>query len=174
VAVASARAGNVIGGGDWAGDRLVPDIVRAFMAGEKVHIRNPNAIRPWQHVLEPLSGYLLLAQRLYEDGPSFAEGWNFGPSEDDAQPVEWIVKSLCEKWGNGAGYLIDDGDHPHEANYLKLDCSKARARLGWRPRWSLSKALNAIVDWTKQYQAGNNLRLACLEQICEYGGKLND
>lgn len=167
-AVATARAGNVIGGGDWAGDRLVPDIIRAIMAGEKVLIRNPHAIRPWQHVLEPLSGYLLLAQRLYEQGADYAEGWNFGPSEDDAQPVEWIVQALCKKWGNGAGYFIDDGDHPHEAHYLKLDCSKARARLDWRPRWSLSTALDAIVDWTKRYRQGDNLRQVCREQIEKY------
>jgi CDP-glucose 4,6-dehydratase len=174
VAVASARAGNVIGGGDWAGDRLVPDIIRAIMAGEKVRIRNPNAIRPWQHVLEPLSGYLLLGKKLYEDGVSFAEGWNFGPSEDDAQPVEWVVRNLCEKWGGGAGYRIDDGDHPHEANYLKLDCSKARARLGWRPRWELAIALDMIVSWTKDYAAGVDLRNACLNQIHEYGRDLNE
>lgn len=168
VALASARAGNVIGGGDWATDRLIPDIIRAILAGEPVQIRNPHAIRPWQHVLEPLSGYLVLAQRLYEQGAEYAEGWNFGPSEDDAQSVEWVVRSLCEKWGRGAGYIIDDGDHPHEANYLKLDCSKAHSRLGWRPRWDLSTALNAIVDWTRRYQEGENLRQICLEQIEKY------
>ncbi len=173
-AVATARAGNVIGGGDWAGDRLVPDIVRAIMSGEKVHIRNPHAIRPWQHVLDPLSGYLLLARRLYEEGTSFAEGWNFGPSEDDAQPVEWVVRNLCEKWGNGADYLIDDGDHPHEANYLKLDCSKARARLGWRPRWDLATTLDRIVSWTKEYVAAGDVRNACRQQIDEYGRGLNE
>jgi CDP-glucose 4,6-dehydratase len=169
VAVASARAGNVIGGGDWAGDRLVPDIVRAIMAGEKVLIRNPNAIRPWQHVLEPLSGYLLLAQRLFASGADYAEGWNFGPADDDARPVEWIVRELCEKWGDGAGYLIDNGDHPHEAHYLKLDCSKARARLCWVPRWGLAAALDRIVSWTKEYIAGNDLRHVCQQQIIEYG-----
>jgi CDP-glucose 4,6-dehydratase len=168
VAVASARGGNVIGGGDWAGDRLVPDIIRAIMAKEQVQIRNPQAIRPWQHVLEPLSGYLLLAQRLYEQGAEYAEGWNFGPSESDAQSVEWVVCNLCEKWGRGAGYRLDAGDHPHEAHYLKLDCSKARARLGWRPRWDLSAALDAIVDWTKRYQQGGNMRQVCLEQIEKY------
>jgi len=173
VALASARAGNVIGGGDWAGDRLVPDIVRAIMAGEKVLIRNPNAIRPWQHVLEPLSGYLVLAQRLYENGIEFAQGWNFGPSEDDAKPVEWVVRNLCEKWGNNAGYQIDDGNHPHEANYLKLDCSKARTLLGWRPRWALATALDRIVSWTKEHVAGGDLRKACQNQIHEYGRDLN-
>ncbi|WP_041973056.1 CDP-glucose 4,6-dehydratase [Geobacter sp. OR-1] len=169
VAVASARAGNVIGGGDWAGDRLIPDIVRAIMAGEKVLIRNPHAIRPWQHVLEPLSGYLLLAQRLFENSVAYAEGWNFGPADDDARPVEWVVRELCSKWGNGAGYLIDDGEHPHEASYLKLDCSKARMRLGWRPRWDLATALDRIVAWTKEYIGGNDLRETCRLQIIEYG-----
>lgn len=169
VALATARAGNVIGGGDWAGDRLVPDIVRAIMAGEKVRVRNPHAIRPWQHVLEPLAGYLMLARRLYEIGPDFAEGWNFGPAEDDARPVEWVVRNLCEKWGDDANYLIDAGEHPHEANYLKLDCSKARSRLGWRPRWELSVALEKIVEWTRLYQSGGDLRKGCLQQIREYG-----
>ncbi len=167
-AVATARAGNVIGGGDWACDRLVPDIIRAIMAGEKVQIRNPHAIRPWQHVLEPLSGYLLLAQKLYEEGTSFAEAWNFGPAEEDAQSVEWVVKNLCEKWGEGADYLIDVGDHPHEANYLKLDCSKARSRLGWSPRWDLQTALPSIVDWVKKYLDRDDVRKVCLQQIEKY------
>jgi CDP-glucose 4,6-dehydratase len=139
------------------------------MSGDKVRIRNPHAIRPWQHVLEPLSGYLLLAQRLYENGPDYAEGWNFGPSEDDARPVEWIVRQLCEQWGDGAGYEIDAGEHPHEASYLSLDCSKARGRLGWRPRWGLSVALEKIVAWTRRYQACGDLRQECLNQIHAYG-----
>lgn len=168
VAVASARAGNVIGGGDWATDRLIPDIIRALMANQTVRIRNPHAIRPWQHVLEPLSGYLLLAQRLYEDGVTYAEGWNFGPLDDDAKPVEWIVKRLCDQWGNGAAYEIDNGNHPHEAHYLKLDCSKARTRLGWVPRWNLRKALDSIVEWVKAYQAGEDIRGCCVRQIEEY------
>lgn len=170
VAIASARAGNVIGGGDWADDRLVPDIIRAIMARTSVQIRNPFAIRPWQHVLEPLSGYLILARKLYEEGPTFSGGWNFGPSDDDAQPVEWVARKLCEKWGTGAAYLIDDDAHPHEANHLKLDCSKARRRLGWQPRWDLSTALDKIVSWTKEYIAGGDLRNTCLQQIQEYGG----
>jgi CDP-glucose 4,6-dehydratase len=168
VAVASARAGNVIGGGDWADDRLIPDIIRAILAGEPVKIRNPLAIRPWQHVLEPLSGYLSLAQRLYEDGVQFAEGWNFGPLDEDAQPVEWIVQRLCKLWGDGAQYLIDAGDHPHEAHYLKLDCSKVHSRLGWRPRWGLEKALESIVDWNKANQQGSNVRDMCIQQIEDY------
>lgn len=169
VAVASARAGNVIGGGDWANDRLIPDIIRAILAGAPVPIRNPHAIRPWQHVLEPLSGYLLLAQKLYEDGARYAEGWNFGPDEVDAQPVEWLVKRLCAKWGAGAAYLIDAGEHPHEAHYLKLDCSKAHAELGWWPRWGLEMALDSIVAWTKVFQSKGDLRTISLQQINAYG-----
>ncbi len=168
VALASARAGNVIGGGDWATDRLIPDVIRAILAGEPVRIRNPRAIRPWQHVLEPLSGYLLLAQRLYEEGVRYGEGWNFGPDEKDARPVEWLVRHICTLWGDDASYGIDKGDHPHEAHYLKLDCSKAGAELGWRPRWSLDAALESIVSWTKTYRDGGDLRSACLAQIEAY------
>jgi CDP-glucose 4,6-dehydratase len=147
VAIATARAGNVIGGGDWASNRLIPDIIRSILVVEPVRIRNPHAIRPWQHVLEPLSGYLLLAQKLYEHGPYFAGGWNFGPPDEDVRSVEWIVKRLCEQWGNGASYEIDKGEHPHEAHYLKLDCSKAGELLGWYPRWNLNKALTSILEW---------------------------
>lgn len=168
VAVASARAGNVVGGGDWATDRLIPDCIRALLQREEIVIRNPHAIRPWQHVLEPLSGYLLLARRLYGEGVAFASGWNFGPSEDDAQPVEWIVQRLCDMWGEGASFVTDRGEHPHEARYLKLDCSKARAELGWRPRWGLEKALNVIVEWTRAYRAAGDLRKICFQQIEEY------
>jgi CDP-glucose 4,6-dehydratase len=171
VAVASARAGNVIGGGDFATDRLIPDIIRAILAREPVLIRNPHAIRPWQHVLEPLSGYLLLAQRLCEAGVKYASGWNFGPLDEDAQPVEWLVKGLCSQWGDGAAYCIDAGDHPHEAHFLKLDCSKAKAELGWRPRWDLTRTLESIVQWTKIYQLQGDLRGECLRQIELYGGK---
>ena len=170
VALASARAGNVIGGGDWADDRLVPDCVRSLLSGEKIVIRNPAAVRPWQHVLEPLSGYLCLAQRLHEEGVGFAEPWNFGPSDDDARPVEWIVRKICAAWGDEAGYEIDGGEHPHEAHYLKLDCSKARDGLGWRPRWDLERAIGMIIDWTKVYRAGGDLREACFRQIEQYAG----
>ena len=166
--MATARAGNVIGGGDWATDRLIPDIVRAILAGEPVPIRNPHAIRPWPHVLEPLSGSLALAPRLFEEGAGYAEGWNFGPSDDDARPVEWLVQRLCERWGNGATYVIDTGDHPHEAHYLKLDCSKARMRLGWQPQWDLGKALDSIVEWVQVYSAGGDVRECCVRQIEEY------
>jgi CDP-glucose 4,6-dehydratase len=168
VSVASARAGNVIGGGDWATDRLVPDCIRAILKGEKVVVRSPRSIRPWQHVLEPLSGYLTLAQKLYEEGPRYAEAWNFGPDDSDARPVEWLVQTLCTKWGNNASYTLDRGTHPHEAHYLKLDCSKAKMELGWIPKWSLEKAIDTIVAWTKAYQEKNDLRKICFRQIEEY------
>jgi CDP-glucose 4,6-dehydratase len=157
VALASARAGNVIGGGDWAQDRLIPDIMRA-----------PHAVRPWQHVLEPLSGYLSLAQKLYEAGPDYAEGWNFGPNDIDAKPVQWIVERLTHAWGEGASWSRDTGAHPHEAHYLKLDCSKANARLDWQPRWSLEEALSKIVDWQRNYQRGADMNAITLEQIALY------
>jgi CDP-glucose 4,6-dehydratase len=168
VALASARSGNVIGGGDWAVDRLVPDCIRSLLKGEKVRIRNPQATRPWQHVLEPLAGYLLLAQKLYEEGPDFAEAWNFGPEDTDARPVEWIVKRICTRWGEGAAYEIDPGDHPHEANYLKLDCSKARARLDWRPRWNLEEAVDRVLEWIRAFRRGEDLQEVCCRQVREH------
>jgi len=171
VAVASARAGNVIGGGDWAGDRLIPDIIRAIEKGAPVLIRSPHAIRPWQHVLEPLSGYLLLAQRLYLDGTKYAEGWNFGPNDADAKPVRWIVERLTNSWGEGASWVLDGGDHPHEAHYLKLDCSKAKTRLGWHPKWHLEETLSAIVGWHRADQAGKDMRAVTLGQISQYEGE---
>jgi CDP-glucose 4,6-dehydratase len=168
VGVASARAGNVIGGGDWATDRLIPDCIRAILEKKKVIIRNPEAIRPWQHVLEPLSGYLALAQKLYEDGPRYSEAWNFGPDDSDAKPVEWLVRQLCSKWENNASYTIDQGKHLHEAHYLKLDCSKAETELGWHPQWDLEKALNSIIEWTKVYAAQKDVAAMCRKQIQEY------
>ena len=168
VAVASARAGNVIGGGDWATDRLIPDCIRALLNGEQILIRNPHAIRPWQHVLEPLSGYLLLAEKLFSEGPLCAEGWNFGPSDEDAKPVGWIVRRLCDQWGEEASYVVDDGEHPHEATYLKLDCSKAKGRLGWHPRWNLEKTIDSIVEWTLAHKDGLDTRRVCLRQIEEF------
>ncbi len=167
-AIASARAGNVIGGGDWAEDRLIPDIIRAFQRGEKVLVRNPNAIRPWQHVLEPLAGYLELAEKLFDEGCIWAEAWNFGPREVDARPVEWIVKNMSQKWGDNAIWEIDNGEHPHEANYLKLDCSKAHSRLKWFPCWGLSEALEKIVYWHKEAEGRSNVKSLCLKQINEY------
>lgn len=168
VAIGSGRAGNVIGGGDWAGDRLIPDMMRAITQGQPVSIRNPDSIRPWQHVLEPLSGYLILAQKLYEEGASFAEGWNFGPNDDDAKPVQWILAHLTKAWGEGASWKLDGREHPHEAHYLKLDCSKAKSRLQWHPRWSLSEAIELICTWHKEYLSGGDMRAMCLEQIKQY------
>jgi CDP-glucose 4,6-dehydratase len=167
-AIASARAGNVIGGGDWADDRLIPDMIKAFSSHKKANIRNPNAIRPWQHVLEPLSGYLQLAEKLYTEGCTFAEAWNFGPKPEDAKPVEWIVKKIAGQWGDNADWLVDEGEHPHEAHYLKLDCSKANERLHWFPQWSLAEALTKIVEWHKSDLANKNLKQVTLEQIKEY------
>jgi CDP-glucose 4,6-dehydratase len=171
IGLASARAGNVIGGGDWATDRLLPDVIRSLLAGEPVRIRNPHAIRPWQHVLEPLSGYLALAQNLYEGGACFAEGWNFGPRAEDTRPVEWIVQRMCRQWGAGSRYEIDQGEHPHEAHYLKLDCSKAGSRLDWHPRWGLEKALDSIIEWTQHYRSGGDVQKVCLAQIADYTSK---
>ncbi|GGY28949.1 CDP-glucose 4,6-dehydratase [Pseudoduganella albidiflava] len=174
VALGSGRAGNVIGGGDWAEDRLIPDMVRAIAAGRPVRIRSPHAIRPWQHVLEPLSGYLALAERLYQDGPACAEGFNFGPQDVDAQPVQWIVERLCGSWGAGAAWELDSAPQPHEAHYLKLDCSKARSRLGWQPRWTLGQAIDRIVAWHKAHAAGQDMRGFTLAQIAAYQDALQD
>jgi len=168
VAMASARAGNVIGGGDWAPDRLIPDCLDALLRKKKIMIRSPYAIRPWQHVLEPLNGYMLLAQKLYEVGASFGEGWNFGPNDCDAKPVEWVVLKLCQLWGHHAVYEIDTVAHPHEAHYLKLDCSKAIARLKWSPRWNLEHSLVKIVEWAQAYEEQSNMREISIRQIQEY------
>lgn len=168
IALASARAGNVIGGGDWAEDRLVPDILRAFENNQPVVIRNPNSTRPWQHVLEPLSGYLTIAERLWNEPEVYAEGWNFGPREEDARPVGWIVERMAGKWGGEAAWHIDAGEHPHEANYLKLDISKARQHLSWKPRWDLDTALNKIVAWHQAWLAKADVRALSLEQINQY------
>ena len=167
-AVATARAGNVIGGGDWAEDRLIPDILRAIQNGQSVNIRNPHATRPWQHVLEPLSGYLALAEKLYTQGPAFAEAFNFGPAEEDAKPVQWIVEQLTQQWGDGANWKLDQAAHPHEAHYLKLDCSKAKMRLDWRPRWALAQSLENIIVWHKAHQRGDDMRELSLRQIAAF------
>lgn len=164
-AVATARAGNVIGGGDWANDRLIPDIIRALISGNPAIIRNPDAIRPWQHVMGPLHGYLLLAEKLWTEGAAYCEAWNFGPEDADAQPVSRIADQLTTMWSNGATWTCSGGDHPHEAHYLKLDISKARLRLGWKPLWGLELALQSIVEWYQAYQAHQDMRSVTLAQI---------
>jgi CDP-glucose 4,6-dehydratase len=168
VAVASTRAGNVIGGGDWAKDRLIPDILQAFLTQRPVIIRHPNAIRPWQHVLEPLHGYLLLAEHLWEQGPAFAEGWNFGPPESEVKPVSWIVEQLAHLWGEPTRWECETSPQPHEANYLKLDCSKAQSRLHWRPQLSLENSLEWIVEWYRGFRDRANLRTLTELQINRY------
>ncbi|MDR3489630.1 MAG: CDP-glucose 4,6-dehydratase [Bradyrhizobium sp.] len=168
VALGSARAGNVIGGGDWAPGRLIPDIVQAISVGEPVQIRNPMSIRPWQHVMEPLSGYLTLAERLCVDGSNFADAWNFGPGMEGTRPVQWIVERLTELWGNKASWTLDSVAGPHEAQVLLLDCAKARTGLGWRPVWTLSQTLEKIAAWYKSHLAGQNMKAFTLGQINEF------
>ena len=168
VGIATVRAGNVIGGGDWAQDRLIPDILTAFEQGRKVAIRNPHAIRPWQHVMEPLRGYLMLAEKLFEHGPRFGEAWNFGPNDEDAKPVEWVVSQMALLWGADAQWQLDDADNPHEAHYLKLDISKARSRVGWYPALRLNDSLTLILEWSKQFAAGANMRQFTLSQLHSY------
>lgn len=165
--VATARAGNVIGGGDWAKDRLIPDFLRALDRGVALTIRSPAATRPWQHVLEPLSGYLTLAERLVTEGRSFAEAWNFGPDDSDARPVQWIVEHLC-RMAPGSSWQCDAAPQPHEANYLKLDSSKAKARLGWHPRWKLDDALTQTMTWHRAWRKGEDMTSVSLAQIHEY------
>jgi CDP-glucose 4,6-dehydratase len=167
-ALAAARAGNVIGGGDWAEDRLVPDMIRAITEGRPVEIRNPAAVRPWQHVLEPLHGYLLLAESLCGTPDAAAGGWNFGPAESDARDVLWIVKRLAELWGPEAKWTLDEKPHPHEAAYLKLDASRAGAQLKWRPVLDLDDALQWIVDWHRAHRAGESMDRVSEAQIAKY------
>jgi CDP-glucose 4,6-dehydratase len=158
----------VIGGGDWAADRIVPDTVRAAVAGVPVQVRNPRAIRPWQHVLEPLAGYLQLAERLCGTLGEFAEAWNFGPDEEDAVPVETVVSTMTRLWGTPASWMADRNAHPHEAHFLKLDSSKARTRLGWQPRLRLATALEWTVEWYKKQAQGEDARALTLAQIERY------
>ena len=163
--VASARAGNVIGGGDWSEDRLIPDAIKAFEANKPLMIRNLLATRPWQHVLEPLSGYLILAQALYEQGLSFASAWNFGPRDEDNRSVQEVVDLLISGWGETARWEKEGSEQPHETNLLKLDCSKAYTQLGWIPKWNLECAVQKIVEWQKAYQVKENMQEISLVQI---------
>jgi CDP-glucose 4,6-dehydratase len=168
VGLASARAGNVIGGGDWTSNQLVPDLMRAFIEGRSCLIRSPSAVRPWQFVLEPLRGYVLLAERLTEHPTQFGSGWNFGPADSDAKPVSWIADKLTHLWGGNASWTRDTGIHPHEAHYLKLDASKARAYLDWHPLLPLHEALGWIVEWYRAFQAREDLRRTVHTQVARY------
>ena len=169
VALASGRAGNVIGGGDWAPDRLIPDILRAIEEKRPVLIRNPMAVRPWQHVLEPLSGYLMLAERLMsERAEDYAQGWNFGPASDDTRPVEWIVERMIDQWGDGASWRRDTASGPHEAHFLSLDCLKAHRELGWRPVWNIGEAIEKIIEWHRSFVARADMQKCCKFQIGQY------
>jgi len=168
VGVATGRAGNVIGGGDWTPDQLVPDIIRAFISERPVQLRNPDAVRPWQFVLEPLRGYLLLAEHLCRDGFAFADGWNFGPVDEDARPVRWIADKMCALWGNGTRWQTDGGTHPHEAQFLKLDVSKSSSTLGWSPKVRLEQALEWVVEWYKAFASHSDLREVTMRQISRY------
>jgi CDP-glucose 4,6-dehydratase len=167
-AVASARAGNVIGGGDWAADRLIPDILSAFAKAEPVIIRNPLATRPWQHVLEPIAGYLVLAEALYTEGHTLAEEWNFGPKDQDCRPVNWILDKMVYQWGAGASWELDKNNNPHEAGFLKLDCSKAASRLKWQPKWNLEETLSSIINWHQIHLGGGDVKEQCLKEINKY------
>jgi CDP-glucose 4,6-dehydratase len=167
VGLASVRAGNVIGGGDWADDRLIPDILRSFEKSEPVVIRNPKATRPWQHVLEPLSGYLILAEKLYKNQKEYAEGWNFGPNEQDAKPVDWILNKMTLKWPNSS-WKLDSNYNPHEADFLKLDILKSKSRLGWQPVWGLNYTLEKVVNWHRAWISKEDVQAICLAEIKEY------
>ena len=172
IGLASVRAGNVIGGGDWANDRLIPDILRSFENGDSVVIRNPKATRPWQHVLEPLSGYLILAQKLYKDQKEYAEGWNFGPNEQDVKPVDWILDKMIGNWPNSS-WELDENFSPHEASFLKLDFSKAKSKLDWNPVWELSHTLEKIVNWHQAWLNKEDIQARCLAEIEEYTKDMN-
>jgi CDP-glucose 4,6-dehydratase len=172
VGLASVRAGNVIGGGDWASDRLIPDILRSFEKNEPVIIRNPKATRPWQHVLEPLSGYLVLAQKLYKNQKGYAEGWNFGPNEQDARPVDWILDEMILKWP-GSSWELDSDSSAHEADFLKLDISKAKSKLSWKSVWELSQTLEKIIVWHQAWLNREDMQAICLSEIEEYTRDMN-
>lgn len=168
IALASARAGNVIGGGDWSSDRLIPDALKAFEKKVPVVIRNPQANRPWQHVLEPICGYLMLAEKLYSSGKQFAEGWNFGPNDEDARPVSEVLDHLAKEWPGEASWGLDGSQQPHEAQLLKLDISKAKVRLKWQPNWGLNTALRSIIEWHQAWMAGDDMENITLSQIKKY------
>jgi CDP-glucose 4,6-dehydratase len=168
LSIATARAGNVIGGGDWSEDRLIPDAIKAFEDNISLVIRNPSATRPWQHVLEPLCGYLMLAESLFKEGRRFAQSWNFGPEDKDCKTVKWILDDLVKIWGNDASWVLEQTAQPHEANFLKLDCSKSKSELNWHPKWEISSVLEMIVDWHKRFNSGAVMKDLCLQEIKNY------
>ena len=173
IGLASARAGNVIGGGDWAEDRLIPDILKAFEMNKPVVVRNPLSTRPWQHVLEPLSGYLVLAQKLYENPMVYSDGWNFGPFDDDAKPVGWILDKMVELWPNSS-WTLDKEVQPHEAGYLKLDISKAKLNLEWSPTWHLGNTLTRIIKWHNAWLNDEDVQKLCKKEIIDYTRGMNN
>ncbi|MHB8303121.1 MAG: CDP-glucose 4,6-dehydratase [Acidobacteriaceae bacterium] len=183
VSLATARSGNVIGGGDWSSDRLMVDILRAFSAGETLRIRNPHAIRPWQHVLDPLRGYMMLAEKLYTHGTQFSGAWNFGPQYMGAKSVEWIVEYIASRWNAATSdgpsaavaprWVVDGGEHPHEAQMLKLDWTKASMELGWHPALSLPEALDMTLDWHRDVHEGGDARQKCISQLDAYRQRLS-
>ncbi len=168
VAVSTARAGNVIGGGDWAPDRLIPDFFRAVLSGKNILIRNPSATRPWQHVLDPLNGYLTLIEAMYNNGSRYSGAWNFGPFKNDAKSVKWVIDNICKKWGGGVEYYVVNNVQPHESEFLKLNCSKSQKLLKWYPKWNINEAILKVVEWIKAYEAGVDERELCERQIKEY------
>ena len=172
IGLASVRAGNVIGGGDWASDRLIPDILRSFELNKSVIARNPEATRPWQYGLEPLSGYLLLAQRVYDDYEKYSEGWNFGPHEKDIRSVRWILDKMISNWPN-ASWSLDDNANPHEARFLKLNISKAREKLNWKPIWELDKSLERIINWHRAWKNNEDIQQLCLTEIDNFTKDMN-
>tara|TARA_B110000261_G_C13083877_1_gene356985 strand:- start:1055 stop:2134 length:1080 start_codon:yes stop_codon:yes gene_type:complete len=167
IGIASVRAGNVIGGGDWASDRLIPDILRSFEANKLVKVRNPNSIRPWQHVLEPLSGYLILAQKLYDSSKIYSGGWNFGPDKNDVKPVKWIVDKMISRWP-GASWELENSKNPYEAEFLKLDISKANDKLNWKPTWELDQVIERIINWHNAWNNNEDMQLKCITEIKEF------
>jgi CDP-glucose 4,6-dehydratase len=169
ILLASVRAGNVIGGGDWAKDRLIPDIMKGILKNEVIKIRNPNFIRHWQHVLDPLNGYMILAEKLWEEGEEFAESWNFGPIEDNAKPVTWILEKFDEYWDNGIKWKLDNNEYNHENNFLKLDSSKSNTKLGWNSKIKLEIAIKLIVEWYTKFEKGENMKEVSKEQIRYFG-----
>tara|TARA_B100000767_G_C19698617_1_gene507368 strand:+ start:59 stop:1129 length:1071 start_codon:yes stop_codon:yes gene_type:complete len=173
IGIASVRAGNVIGGGDWANNRLIPDILRSFAKNNAVIIRNPNAIRPWQHVLEPLAGYIILAQKLYEDQASYSQAWNFGPYEKDSKPVSWILDQMISMWPNSR-WILNDEKGPYEAELLKLDIQKSISKIGWRPIWSLELSLKKIIKWYKSWLNQEDMKAVCIAEIEDYMSEMTE